>query len=110
MPVQNNGPIVKKTFNTNSGNVGIGTAAPGAALSVAGNRAIVGSPNLVGSYGSNDTALELQGGSGAAILGVTQGNGVGAYLNLSVYAGNATVALNRVGGAAYGDLITYTGG
>jgi hypothetical protein len=93
-----------------NGNVGIGTTNPGANLAIAGNRAVLGSSGVVGVYGAGDVSFEIQGGANAAILGLTRGNGVGPFLGLSVVGNDGFIAMNRVGGAPFGNLIIYTGG
>jgi hypothetical protein len=59
-------------YNTNTGNVGIGTTTPGAKLSVNSNRVVFGGASIVGGYGSSEFAMELQaaGSSGNVYLGL----------------------------------------
>lgn len=76
-------------YNTNSGNVGIGTSTPGAKLSVNANRAVFGGTSILGGYGASAYGMEMQatGTSGNVFLGLVGGiNGSNAQITYLVTA------------------------
>ncbi|MEO6326929.1 MAG: hypothetical protein ABIQ65_20065 [Thermoanaerobaculia bacterium] len=100
-------------YNTNSGNVGIGTAYPGAALTVATNKFVLGGLGLLGSYGSNDVVFESQ-ASGNSIwqhwAGVNGGGAAGITLISSPSNNYAGIVVNKLGNGPVLPFLFFTNG
>jgi len=103
-------------YNTNTGNVGIGTMTPGAKLSVNANRAVFGGISILGGYGSSSYATELQatGTTGNVYLGLVGGisgsNGQITYLVTAPQFGYTGISSTRIGTAGFLPFTISTGG
>jgi len=103
-------------YNTNTGNVGIGTTNPGAKLSVNANRAVFGGISILGGYGSTSYAMELQatGATGNVYSGLVGGisgsNGQITYLVTAPQFGYTGISSTRIGTANFLPFTISTGG
>ncbi len=103
-------------FNTNSGNVGIGTTTPGAKLSVNGNRSVFGGTSILAGYGASAFAMELQaiGSTGNVFLGLAGGvNGSNAQITYLVTApqfGYTGIQSTQIGTASFLPFTIQVGG
>jgi hypothetical protein len=103
-------------YNTNSGNVGIGTSNPGAKLSVNANRAVFEGTSILGGYGASAYAMELQatGTSGNVYLGLVGGiNGSNAQITYLVTApqfGYTGIHSTQIGTASFLPFTISVGG
>ncbi len=103
-------------YNTNSGNVGIGTSTPGAKLSVNANRAVFGGTSILGAYGASAYGMELQatGTSGNVFFGLVGGisgsNGQITYLITAPQFGYTGISSTKLGTASYLPFTISVGG